>query len=76
MRAVTFYAVVKSEILPLARTITSKEQFQKLKTTLLTRAHGQGSQNTQVKGILNELFGKHFESFKRFADTLKARSKV
>ena len=69
---ITFYAVVVSEILHFARITSSKEKFQKLKTTLLTRLHRQGSQNTQLKQILNKLFGKPFEYFKRFADAAKS----
>ena len=41
----------------LART-TSKEKIQKLLTTLLTKMHKKGCQNTQLKGFLNKLYGK------------------
>ena len=69
MSATLFYAAVGSQILPLARTTSPKEKFQKLITNLLTRCHRQGCQNAYLKCLLNKLFCKHFETFKRFADT-------
>ena len=64
------YATVGSTILDIAGKTPSKGKFQKLIiTTLLIKLHRQGCQNTQLKRLLNKLFGKHFETFKRFADT-------
>lgn len=38
---------------------TSKEKIQlKLLTTLLTKMHKKGCQNTQLKGFPNKLYGK------------------
>ena len=66
-----FCAAVRCEILHLA-TISSKQKFQKLITTLLRRMKRRGCQNTQLKRFLNKLFGKYFETFKRLLDTAKS----
>ena len=36
------------------------------------RVHKKGCQNTKLERLLNKLFGKHFETFKRLADTAKS----
>lgn len=61
-----FYEAVRSEILCIVRTKSSKEMFQKLITILLTRIYRQGCENIQLKIRMDRLFGKRFEIFTTF----------
>ena len=63
-----FYAVSGSEFLRRTRINSSKEEFQKLIGNLLTKMYRKGCLKTQLKRLLNKLFCKHFETFKKFAD--------
>ena len=42
----------------------SKEKVQEMIITHFTRMQRQGCQNSQLKHLVNILFGKHFETFK------------
>ena len=72
MPTIIFYATVGSEILCFFRTTSSKEKFQKLISTFLTRMRRQGCQNMQLKHLMTKMLGRHFETFTRFADTAKS----
>ena len=59
------HAAVGSEILHFGRITFSKEKFQKLITTLLTRMRRHILyQDIQLKRLLNKPFGKHFGTYK------------
>ena len=66
-----FQAKVGPNILFFARTTSSKEQFPKIITALLTRMQKLGCQNTQLKSFLNKLIAKHFDNSQRYADAAK-----
>ena len=67
-----FYEAVRSEILHIVRTKSSKEMFQKLITILLTRMYRQGCENIQLKIRMDRLFAKRFEIFATFRSNAKS----
>jgi len=64
-----FYASVGSEILRIARTTSNLHDLVTRVNALLTRMAKQGSKHKQIASLINKLFGRHFNVFKKFADT-------
>ena len=66
-----FYASVCSEILRLAKTNTSKDNFLNAVTILLNRMKKQGCKANQLKKVLNRMYGRHLIDLNKFAHTAK-----
>ena len=64
-----FYSSFGAEILRSARTTTDRTDFKNICKTLTTRMARQGGKRYKFEATINKMFGRHFETFRKYSNT-------